>query len=113
MLKAILSVDCDNCHEPLDTAMVCCDLEHSVWAVHAKELIDYAVSQGWDFHSASQRLVCFQCLEHDTGMPLRMSPAETSLALHALRQYMQVKGCDLSANTVNLKEKLARYLGID
>lgn len=46
----------------------------------------------------------------DYKKPLELNEMEASLALHALRFYMNAKGLEISSNTEALKAKLDKYL---
>ena len=63
MLKVLFSIDCDFCHEPLETAAVCCDFEYLVWQSFAWDLTTYACGEGWEYDENRNMFRCPECVQ--------------------------------------------------
>lgn len=80
MLKALFTLDCDDCHEPLMQAAVVTEQDEELvtdaWQAAAVVLRIWAAEDGWHFHRAFH--ICPACLLEHQEMASAMQDEELS-----------------------------------
>jgi hypothetical protein len=61
MLKAVITIDCDFCRKPFETAAVCDDQE--LWSSFASDLASFACGEGWEIDEELTKFLCDECRE--------------------------------------------------
>lgn len=59
MIKAIITIDCDMCRRPLETAAVCDELD--LVDSYAWDLGTYAGIHGWEVDEERTKYICESC----------------------------------------------------
>lgn len=124
MLKVLFTLDCDFCHEPLQSATVCCDFEPLVWSSCAADLTRNAREQGWSFEQQRQTFLCSTCKEQieevrnradddSQSETISLDIPEAGWSLNAIEAYierLEWRGIDIDSRLEELEKKLSRYL---